>query len=99
MKSQITLAKVEASLIKQATLKHENNNRIKEISKLAKKFGFSGSTLALKPILESCKQGKTETVQNFSLCFRKITNEPNYSSLVDSLLVPTADIASARNHM
>ena len=39
----------------------------------------TGSTLALKSKLESCKQGITETVRNFSLRFRQITNKLNYS--------------------
>ena len=38
----------------------------------------SNSILALKSKLESCKQGATETVQNFTLRFRQIINEINY---------------------
>ena len=38
----------------------------------------TGSILTFRSKLESCKQGQTETVQNFSLHFRQITNELNY---------------------
>ena len=39
----------------------------------------SNSILALKSKLESCKQGATESVQNFALRFRQIINEINYA--------------------
>ena len=88
-------------------LKRENDNRIEEIFKLAKKVGCSGevekdretqinsyehlydalrqnfkssnSILVLKSKLKSCKQGATESVQNFTLRFRQIINEINYA--------------------
>ena len=37
-------------------------------------FKSSNSILALKSKLESCKQGATESVQNFTLRFRQIIN-------------------------
>ena len=39
----------------------------------------NSAILALKSKLESCKQGLTETVQNFTLRFRQIVNEINYA--------------------
>ena len=39
----------------------------------------SNPLLALKSKLESCKQGATESVQNFTLRFRQIVNEINYA--------------------
>ena len=42
---------------------------------LRQNFKSSNSILALKSKLESCKQGATESVQNFSLRFRQIINE------------------------
>ena len=38
----------------------------------------SNYLLALKSKLESCKQGATESVQNFTLRFRQVVNEINY---------------------
>ena len=38
----------------------------------------TNSLVSLKSKLESCKQGMTETVQNFTLRFRQITNEIYY---------------------
>ena len=38
----------------------------------------TGSVLTLRSKLESCTQGQTETVQNFYLRFRQITNKLNY---------------------
>ena len=38
----------------------------------------TSSLISLKSKLESCKQGLTETVQNFTTRFRQITNEINY---------------------
>ena len=38
----------------------------------------AGSSQAMKSKLSSCKQGLTESVQNFTLRFRQITNELNY---------------------
>ena len=35
--------------------------------------------LALKSKLESCKQGATEWIQNFTVSFRQIINEINYA--------------------
>ena len=39
----------------------------------------TGSVLALKSRLESCKQGQTETVQNFSKRFKLLVNELRYA--------------------
>ena len=38
-----------------------------------------GLVLALKSRLESCKQGQTETVQNFSIRFKLLVNELRYA--------------------
>ena len=40
----------------------------------------TNSILALKSKLETCKQGMTETIQNFTTRFRQILNEMNYAS-------------------
>ena len=39
----------------------------------------TSSILAFMSKVESCKQGLTETVQNFTLRFRQIVNEINYA--------------------
>ena len=39
----------------------------------------SNSILALKLKLESCRQGTTETIENFTLRYRQIIDQINYA--------------------
>ena len=48
-------------------------------SSLRLKIKQTGSVLALKSRLESCKQGRTETVQNFSIRLKLLVNELRYA--------------------
>ena len=47
-------------------------------SALRQNLRQTNSLISLKSELASCKQGLNETVQNFTLRFRQITNEINY---------------------
>ena len=48
----------------------------------------TGSILALKSRLESCKQGQTEMVQNFSIRFKLLVNELRYAIQIEPSASP-----------
>ena len=46
---------------------------------LRKNLSLTGSVLALRSKLKSCRQGHTEVVQNFNGRFRQVVNELKYA--------------------
>ena len=74
----LIVAKKIQGIAEKATRYSQINSYEDLYESLRQNIKQSGSALALKSKLESCKQGITETVQNFTLRFRQITNELNY---------------------